>query len=134
MSEIIKAANLLRQAGHIAEDVFGNIVNNAGATAQGALNIGAGQKIGQTGSDLIGQYRPQTMEDAQQIEQMRREGENFNYGINEKVAQRNVLNTMAVNEQQNRAQAANNILSAYQNARAANQQFIGSLSGTIGRY
>jgi hypothetical protein len=134
MSDIIKAANLLRQAGHISEDVFSNIVNNAGATAQGAVNIGIGRSIGQTGNDLIGQYRPQTIEDVQRDEQMRREAEGFNYDINSKVAQRNLLNNMALNEQQNRAQAANNILNAYQNARAANQQFIAGLSGTIGRY
>jgi len=134
MSEIIKAANILRQAGHIGEDVFGNIVNNAGATAQGAMNIGIGRSIGQTGNDLIGQYRPQSIEDVQRDEAMRRDAEDFNYNINSKAAQRNLLNTMAVNEQQNRAQAANNILSAYQNAREANQRFINNLSGTIGRY
>lgn len=134
MSDIVRAANLLRPSGHIGEDVFSNIVNNAGATAQGAVNIGVGRSIGQTGNDLIGQYRPQTIEDVQRDERMRQEAENFNYGINEKVAQRNVMNTMALNEQQNRAQAANNILNAYQNAREANQRFINNLSGTIGRY
>lgn len=55
--------------------------------------------------------------------------QNFNKKMADDIRQQNQINTLGINDQQYRANAANNMLNAYTNARTANQQFLSSLAG-----
>lgn len=135
VADFLTHAQTLLNAGKISGEVFNHLKNVAGTSAVGEQNISNAQRqTPYSGESYINQYAPKSLEETKQLETQRRQGELFNEDINRRTAQQNTYNTLAVNDQSNRATAANNILSAYQRAREANQNFIGSLSGTIGRY
>lgn len=120
-------AQKLLQAGHITKTAYDALTSDPNST--GRANVDYASGIGQAGDQLISQYRPQSLEDEQRMNDMRLQNNMMNEAYNDRRRQSNFYNDAAIAEQANRATAASNVLNAYNNARSTTANFLSSLAG-----
>lgn len=125
--QALSVARQLFEAGHITKAAYDALTSDPNST--GRQNVKYASGIGQTGGDLISQFRPQTIEEEERHNNLRLQNGMINEAYNDRRRQANFYNETAIAEQQNRANAANNVLSAYNNARNTTAQFLSSLAG-----
>ena len=127
MVQAINTIGKLLQAGQITKGVYDTLMGDH--TNQGLQQVDLSSSVGQTGNDLINQYRPQSLEDESRMNDMRNQNNMINEGYNDKRRQQNYFVDTAMAEQSNRAKAASDVLSAYNQARNTTSNFLSSLSG-----
>lgn len=96
---------------------------------QGRQNVEYASRVGETAPELISQYRPQSIEEEQRMYDMRRNHDMMNEAYNDRRRQSNFYTDTAIAEQANRANAARDVLNAYNTARSSTANFISSLAG-----
>lgn len=130
----LSAAQLAQQAGKGLDQFFNEFNSQNPRTTDNSDNLTSQRQLNPYGDPNTG-YIP-AVGSQMNNESARNEGEyyrvqGFNKGQADDIRQQNHINTMAANDQQYRANAANNMLNSYQQARAANQNFLASLGNNV---